>query len=137
MSDTPDDTRPNQLALRFLRWFCPASLVETVEGDLIERFETDVQEIGERKARNRLAWNVIWFLRPGIVLRNTFSAELSELSMFQNYFKIVIRNLLKRKLYSFINIVGLALGMTVFLLIGFYVWNERSYDNFHVKRDRI
>jgi len=57
--------------------------------------------------------------------------------MFQNYFKIAVRNLAKRKLYSFITISGLALGMTASLLISLYVWNERSYDNFHLRNDRI
>ena len=57
--------------------------------------------------------------------------------MFRSYLKIAVRNLLKRKGYAFINIAGLALGMTAFFLISLYVWNERSYDNFHIKKDRV
>ena len=44
--------------------------------------------------------------------------------MLRNYLKIAIRNLLKRRLYSLLNIVGLAVGITFTLLIGSYVWNE-------------
>lgn len=57
--------------------------------------------------------------------------------MLQNYLKIALRNLLKNKVYSFINIGGLAVGFTVFCLISLYVADELSFDNFHAKRDNI
>lgn len=57
--------------------------------------------------------------------------------MLKNYFTLAIRNLLKRKLYSFINIFGLAIGVAVCLIILKYVDFELSYDNFHAKADRI
>src|SRR5688500_14594492 len=56
--------------------------------------------------------------------------------MFKNYFTLAIRNLLKRKLYSFINIAGLAIGVAVCLVILKYVDFELSYDNFHKHADR-
>lgn len=57
--------------------------------------------------------------------------------MLTNYFKIAVRNLKKTKLFSFINILGLAVGMTACLLILNYVSFERSYDKFHKNYDRI
>jgi putative ABC transport system permease protein len=57
--------------------------------------------------------------------------------MLKNYLKIAVRNLLKHKAYSFINIAGLALGMTCCLLILLYVQHELSYDRFHRQADRI
>jgi len=57
--------------------------------------------------------------------------------MFKNYLKIAFRNLRRYKSYSFINIVGLALGMTCFFLIVLYVRFELSYDRFHENHDRI
>jgi putative ABC transport system permease protein len=57
--------------------------------------------------------------------------------MVNNYFKIALRNLLKDKGYSAINIGGLALGMTCFLLITYYVQFERSYEVFHKEADNI
>ncbi|HMR91399.1 MAG TPA: ABC transporter permease [Chitinophagaceae bacterium] len=57
--------------------------------------------------------------------------------MFKNYLKIALRNIRKNKLYSFVNIAGLAIGITGCLLIGLYVWNELSYDRFHKNADRI
>ena len=57
--------------------------------------------------------------------------------MIKNYFKIALRNLVKRKGYSFINIFGLATGMAVCLLIVLYVQSELSYDEHHEKADDI
>ena len=51
--------------------------------------------------------------------------------MFGNYLKTALRNLARRKLFSFINIAGLALGMAVSFLILLFVWNEVTYDRFH------
>lgn len=57
--------------------------------------------------------------------------------MIGNYLKVILRNLKKHKGYSFINICGLAVGMTASLLIFLYVQKELSYDGFHAKADRI
>jgi putative ABC transport system permease protein len=51
--------------------------------------------------------------------------------MLGNYLKTAVRNLWKRKSFSFINIVGLAIGMAVSFLILLYVLNELTYDRFH------
>ncbi len=56
--------------------------------------------------------------------------------MLKNYLKIALRNLLKQKGYSAINIAGLVLGMSCCLLILLYVRNELDYDRFHEKAER-
>ena len=57
--------------------------------------------------------------------------------MFKNYFKIAWRNLQKNKLYSFVNIIGLTVGITSCILIGLYIIHELSYDRFHKNASRI
>jgi putative ABC transport system permease protein len=57
--------------------------------------------------------------------------------MLKNYFKIAFRNLWRHKIFSLINIMGLAVGMTACFLISLYVNFEMSYDSFHKKADRI
>ncbi|MBC8491308.1 MAG: ABC transporter permease [Candidatus Marinimicrobia bacterium] len=57
--------------------------------------------------------------------------------MFVNYLKIAFRNLFTQKIYTFINIFGLAVGMLCCILIYVYVSDELSYDNFHKDGDRI
>lgn len=57
--------------------------------------------------------------------------------MFQNYFKIAVRNLLKNKGYTTINILGLSLGITCCLILFLVVRFELSFDNFHENGERI
>lgn len=57
--------------------------------------------------------------------------------MIKNYIKIAFRNLLKNKVYSLINILGLAIGLATTLLILIYVFHETRYDQFHENSDRI
>ena len=57
--------------------------------------------------------------------------------MFKNYLKVALRNLWKSKGFSAINIIGLAAGLGVCLLIVLYVIDERSYDRHNTKADRI
>ena len=57
--------------------------------------------------------------------------------MFKNYVKTALRNLLKRKGYTFLNILGLAIGMACSLMILLYVQDELSYDRFNVNADQI
>jgi ABC-type antimicrobial peptide transport system permease subunit len=57
--------------------------------------------------------------------------------MLQNYFKIAWRNLLKSKLYSAINILGLATGIAVALLIGLWIWDELSFDSYFKNHNRL
>ena len=57
--------------------------------------------------------------------------------MFKSYFKIAWRNLQKNKLYTFVNISGLTVGIVSCILIGLYISQELSYDKFHDNADRI
>ena len=57
--------------------------------------------------------------------------------MFRNYIKVSIRNLIKQKLYSVINIGGLAVGIACFIMILIFVRHEFSYDRFYKDSDRI
>ncbi len=57
--------------------------------------------------------------------------------MLKNYFKIAWRNLAGNKVFSFINISGLAVGMAVAMLIGLWIWDELSYNKYHKNYDRI
>jgi putative ABC transport system permease protein len=57
--------------------------------------------------------------------------------MLKNYFKVALRNLFKNRIYSFINITGLALGMACCILILLWVQDELSFDSFHKNNDRL
>src|SRR6478609_5114448 len=57
--------------------------------------------------------------------------------MFTNYLKIAWRNLVKSKAYSFINILGLATGMAVALLIALWIWDELTFDTYHTNHTQL
>jgi len=125
---------PPRWADKFLEWYCKEELVEDLQGDLYERFNERIRRRGIVLARLLFIVDVISFFRPYTVRR---SRKQNLTIMLKPFYRTAVRTLLKRKLYSAINIAGLALGMTAFLLISIYVLHERSYDNFHVKGDRI
>ncbi|MES1222756.1 MAG: FtsX-like permease family protein, partial [Bacteroidota bacterium] len=58
-------------------------------------------------------------------------------TMFRNYCKTAIRNLLKNRTFSIINLTGLSLSVAFCLLLFFYIRHEQSYDTFHVKKDKL
>src|SRR5438270_7371347 len=57
--------------------------------------------------------------------------------MFKNHLKTAWRNLMKNKVFSFINVLGLTIGITVCMMIFLFIMNEFSVDNFHKNGDRI
>jgi hypothetical protein len=81
-------------------------------------------------------YEVLNYLRP-FALRKYRASHLNYYPMFQSYFKIGWRNLLRNKGYSAINIGGLAVGMAVAMLIGFWVKDELSFNKYNPNYDRI
>jgi putative ABC transport system permease protein len=65
----------------------------------------------------------------------TFIANPS--AMIYNYFKVAVRNIAKRKLYSFVNSVGLSIGIAFSLSVYLFVQDEKSFDQFHINKDNI
>lgn len=129
--------QPPSWAIRFLEGFCPQALAESILGDLYEEFEDDLSSYSVSKARRRFVWNVFRFLRPGILLRNQYSFTLFNNNMWSNYFKIAGRNLLKRKMYSSINAVGLSIGIAFCILIFLFIRDEKSFDTFHENKESL
>jgi putative ABC transport system permease protein len=70
---------------------------------------------------------------PAPIRRNKESSPL----LLSNYMKVAVRNLRRGKMHSVINIAGLSVGMAVSLLIGFWIWDELSFNKFHEHYDRI
>src|SRR5690349_24625767 len=57
--------------------------------------------------------------------------------MIRNYIAVALRNIFRRKLFSFINAFGLSVGIAFCALIWLYIEDERSFDQFNVNKDRI
>jgi putative ABC transport system permease protein len=104
----------------------------TLTGDLSETFQFLVNEQGKFRAR---WWYRVQLFKALFPLLN--DAIYWRATMFKNYLKTALRNIRKHKIYSFINIGGLAVGMTCCFFIFLWVKNELSYDRFHKNADRI
>jgi putative ABC transport system permease protein len=61
----------------------------------------------------------------------------SQNTMLKNFFKVAVRNILRHKTYSLLNVLGLSLGIACILLLGLYIREELSYDKNFPKHDRI
>lgn len=121
--------------LELLRWLCPADLIETIEGDIIEQFQNDVTRVGKSRARLRAVFHTLDFIRIGIISRHRKSYIMGPL--LSHFFKFSLRGMKKYPGYSFTTIFGLSVGLATVLLILIYVSDERSYDGFHKDADRI
>jgi len=127
---------PPKRPLQLLRWFCREDYLEEIEGDLTEVFIKQA-ESHPRQAKWKFTISVVRYFRPEFMKSFRKYYQPNTIDMYKSYFKIGWRNLVKNKGYSLINIGGLALGLTVCMLIGLYVHHELSYDQFNEKADRI
>ena len=122
--------QPPKRVVAFLRWFCREDYVEEIEGDLTEVFVKLCQK-SKRKARWIFAFTVIRYFRPAFMKPFKGYQPSNTPDMLKNYLKVAIRQLARNSGYSFINIGGLALGMTVTMLIGLWVNDELSFNKYH------
>jgi putative ABC transport system permease protein len=129
---------PPRLADRFLQWFCSDEVLETLQGDLYELYE-------KRREKNGKMWADFYFITGVISACRSFAfngekrirSNSNIIGMYGNYIKGAFRQLLVRKFYSAMNILGLVIGLTSSIYILLYVQHELSYDGFQEKGDRI
>lgn len=139
MKDGTSQTRPPRWATRLLKWYCAPHKIEEIEGDLQEEFEYQRKHHSLRKAQLDYIRSVFGFMRPFAVKRkkNNHHHSFTDMNLISHYITIGFRTLLKNAGYSFINIAGLAIGLTAFILIFLWVRTELSYDRFNAKADHI
>ncbi len=124
-----------KFADKLFRWFCNPDFYPDIKGDLEELYYRNCKK-SPRRAEWQYLLQVIGLFRPSLINssnNNTFIYS----GMLSNYFRIGSRNLVRQKLFTFINVAGLAFGLSAFLLINEYVRFERSYDSFYDKSDQI
>jgi len=128
---------PPRWAERFLSWYCRPSLLEDLQGDLHEYFERNLKSKGVARARLIYIIDVLKFFRLYTVRKPKFLDLLIQWIMLSSYIKTSGRNILRNKLFSSINIAGLAVSISVGLLMIGMLYDSLSYDRFHEKHDRI
>ena len=125
---------PPNIVRRFLRWFCREDRLEEIEGDLVELFEKRASH-SIPKAKWLFTWDVIKSIRRTNLRKFTFLSHRT--FMLRSYVKAGRRNLIKDLNYSLINLIGLSLGLAVFIIMIMIVNHEYTFDQFHKKGERI
>lgn len=126
---------PPKWADRFLVWFCSEALLEEIQGDLYEAYQYRHRHYGRFTADRLYVADVFRFFKPYAFEK--YSRAKQFLPMYNNYFKIALRNILHRKSFTAINLLGLTIGISAVLLIGLYLQNEWSYDQATPGQERI
>jgi putative ABC transport system permease protein len=119
--------RPPKYAEKLLSSFLRSDLAEEVQGDLEEKFYSTLKKRSAFRAKVNYWYQVFHYMRPFAIRKNK-KIYSNQYDMFQNYFKIGIRNLLKNKFFSFINITGMAISMAIVVIIYLYIQDEFSFD---------
>ena len=141
--DGPDSHRednnhqPPKWAQRFVEWYCKPKLAEDLVGDLNEYFARNVELMGPRRAKLIYIIDAFKFFRTYTVRAPKFVNLLINRIMIGSYIKTSVRNVTRNKLFSTINIVGLAIGMSIGLLLIAFAHDLLSYDRFNEKGSRI
>ena len=126
---------PPKYAEKLLLLFLKEELAEEVLGDLDEKFFDLLKKKSLRKAKRNYWYQVINYLRP-FAFRYVRSNSIF-ITMIKHNFLISFRILLKNKMFSTINIGGLALGMTVAIMVALWINDEWSFNKNHQNYDRI
>ena len=128
---------PPRVFLRFFRLYCSPRLVDHIEGDLIEGYKKRLNRMSKRKADFKFLVDIILLFRPGIIRRPRSSQRLNRIDMYKNYLTITFRVFSRERLYSLINLSGLAVGFACCIIIYLFISDELSYDKFHNDSDRM
>ena len=129
---------PPRWAVRLLEWFCAPHLLEELRGDLEELYAERVETLGVRQANHRYARDVLSLLRPFAMKRKPhFYTTPNATLMLNHYFTVAIRNLVRNKTFSAINMLGLSLGMAAGLLLFLWVGSELRVNRYHVNGPQL
>lgn len=125
--------KPPKIADWFLELFCKPELLEEIQGDLHAQFQRTAKRAGLRKAQFNYWFQILHLIRPFAIKK----LQLNPLPMIKNNLISSLRFFGRNKGFTLINIFGLTLGLSSFLLILFFVNHELSFDQFHQNKEQI
>ncbi len=139
MKNQDQQIQPPKRAERLLVWFAGRAHIEDLQGDMEELFYHDVKTKSAFKAKLNYWKQVIGLLLSYAMKKRQQDESFHPLSSFtfsgsgmiQNYFKVAIRSLSRNRFFTFINVMGLAFGMSVTILYIGFLSSVLTYDKFH------
>lgn len=138
------NNKPPKLARRLLEWWGGAASVDDLLGDLDEWYAINSGRYSPLRAK-AIYWGQALSLCLSYGLRkrkrdaanSVYASSGFSVDMLRNYLKVSVRSLYQYKYFSLINVFGLAIGMSVSLLLIALVSYVKTYDNFHEHRASI
>lgn len=124
--------QPPKYAQKLLRLLANKYEHETLIGDFDEMYQINIREHG-RFFANQWYWRQIFKAMPAFLIHTIYW----RFYMFRNYLKVALRTVKRQKIYSFINILGLAIGIACCLMIYLYISFEMDYDKFYPDSSHI
>lgn len=122
---------------RFFRWYCQPEMLDYIEGDLMEVYRQRIQHLGKKRADQKFIMDVLLLFRPGIIRTPKSTTNINPIDMFLTHLKFSTRIFLKDQFFSLLNILGLAMGIAVSILLLLILQNDLTYDRYHVNHERI
>lgn len=130
-------TTPPQWLNWLLSLICKNDILEILQGDLFELYNRNFKAYGKRKANLLFIKDVLTTMRPTLMSKLEGNHNLNRFGMLKNHFRASIRNLKYNLLFSIINITGLAISMSVGIMMIVFLTELYSVDDFHEQKDNI
>lgn len=136
--------QPPKLARKLFEWYCGQANVQDLLGDMDELFH--IRAAGKSGFRAKfLYWRLVISLMFSYAVRTRkrkaqsgmFASSSFSMAMLHNYFKVAARSLYKHKYFATVNAVGLAIGMSVSLLLIVLYAHVCTFDHFHTNKSEI
>lgn len=125
---------------KWLDWiielYCRADVLEDLQGDLHEYYARNLKK-GRARANLIFFIDVFKFCRLYTIRKPKILRQMTFFNLLVNYFKTSTRSLARNRLFSAINIIGLAISMSIGILMITYISELLNFDSFHKKGDRI
>lgn len=137
MKESKEHLTPPRLGTYLLKKIYSQELFHEISGDLEEIYQDQVEEKGRLAASCNYLIDALLSIRNYDLRNKRKISQNNSIAMFYNYLKITLRTLTKNKVYSGLNIIGLALGIAAFIFILQYVTYENSFDKFHSNHQNI
>lgn len=133
-------SKNREIPPRWMNWllelYCSKDLLEDLQGDLYEYYSRNLKR-SRFKADLIFLLDVIKFCRLYTIQKPKILGQMTFFNLISNYLKTSARSLARNKLFSSINILGLAISMSIGILMITYISELLSFDTFHEKADRI
>ena len=131
------NNHPSKFWTWLFKKLCNDSFYEELQGDLEEKFFINLENKGANKAKAIYRKEVIKMIRPSVMALNKRLSILISLSIFKIHFVLAIRNMVRNKVFSAVNIFGLGAAIAVCLFMVNMISTGYTLDTQHKGSDRI